>query len=1115
MNKMEKWSAITLIFGLVILLWGAFPTFAFPDVRVWEEPLVIPTYLVGKPDKFPLFYNGRAYQGAKGPIYPYPMLDKLTDQREDKTYKALYLENDYVKICVLPEIGGRIFSAQDKTNHYDFFYHQHVIKPALIGMLGAWISGGVEWNFPHHHRATAFMPVDYTLTENPDGSKTIWVGEVEIRHRTKWIIGLTLYPGRSYLEATVKLFNRTPLAQSILYWANVAVHATNDYQIIFPPSTEFATFHGKNQFSRWPVSTEVFNRVDYTKGVDVSWYKNHQAPTSFFAWNDGEDFSAGYDHGKKVGVVYVADHHIAPGKKFWTWGTGTQGQTWEKILSDSDGPYIELMVGAYSDNQPDYSWLQPYEVREVKQHWFPLREIQGVKKANLEAAIYLDTTPEGFIKMGVNTTAAHRGAKVVLLAGKKVLSEKTIDISPSVPYFEEIKHPPGVLKEDLRLALLSPSGERLISYTPVKPKGDPMPEPVNLPPVPEKIGTVDELYHTGLRLEQFHNPALEPSPYYEEALKRDPRNYVVNTALAILYCKWGMFARAEEGLNRALQRATKNYTRQKDGEACYYLGLALRAQHKYNEAYDAFSKTTWSQGWRAASYYQLAELSCLRGAYSQGFGFIDRSLYLNALSLRAQNLKAVLLRKIGKMDEAAEITAEIMSADPLNYWAANEQYLQSNEPGGTKKAADRLTDLKIKMRDDVQNYLELAVDYGNCGLWAEAIDVLSRLECQESDFPMVYYYLGFYLSKKGDEDKAIAYYKKASQMPSDYCFPFRWESMDVLKQALKKNPEDSKVFYYLGNLLFNHQPEEAIKRWEKSVALDNRFVLSLRNLGLAYARVKNDVSQAIECLERAQALAPSEARLYYELDVLYEDGGVSPDKRLALLAENHEIVRQRDDALSREISLLVQLGDYDRAIDLLENHHFHVWEGGGRIYNVFVDAHLLRGQKYFYSKDYANALNSFLKALEYPENLEVGKPVRGGGEPRVQYFVGLVYDGLGKREKAREHYEKAVEQERGWSELSFYQGMSYQRLGQKEDAERIFSGLMRFARERLEATADMDFFAKFGERQSAVSRRAQAHYLLGLGFLGQREKDKAEGEFRKALELNINHLWAKHYLATH
>lgn len=273
-------------------------------VKVWEESLIIPTYLTGEPERFPIFYSGRAYQGAKGPVYPYPMLDKLTDVRENKAYKALYLENDCIRICVLPEVGGRIFSALDKTNNYDFFYRQHVIKPALIGMLGAWISGGVEWNFPHHHRATSFMPVDYTLTENKDGSKTIWVRETEIRHRTKWAVGLTLHPDRSYIEATVRLFNRTPFVHSMLYWANVAVHASEDYQIIFPPSTEFAAFHGKNQFSHWPISTEVFNRVDYTRGVDVSWYKNHPARTSFFAWDCEEDFLAGYDHGKKAGVEF-------------------------------------------------------------------------------------------------------------------------------------------------------------------------------------------------------------------------------------------------------------------------------------------------------------------------------------------------------------------------------------------------------------------------------------------------------------------------------------------------------------------------------------------------------------------------------------------------------------------------------------------------------------------------------------------------------------------------------------------------------------------------------------------------------------------------------------------
>jgi len=943
MKVNERGGLLLLAIGLFILIGAAIPAEAGPDVRVWEEPRVIPTYIVGEPDRFPLFYNGRAYQGAKGPVYPYPMLDKLTDRRADRTYRALYLENDYVRICVLPEIGGRIFSAQDKTNGYDFFYRQHVIKPALIGMLGAWISGGVEWNFPHHHRATAFMPVDHTLTENPDGSKTIWVGEMERRHRTRWIIGLTLYPGRSYLEATVKLFNRTPLAHSMLYWANVAVHGSEDYQIIFPPSTEFATFHGKNQFSRWPISTEVFNRVDYSGGVDVSWYKNHSVPTSFFAWNCEEDFLAGYDHGKKAGVAYVADHHIAPGKKLWTWGTGTQGQMWEKILTETDGPYVELMVGAYSDNQPDYSWLQPYEVREVKQHWFPLREIGGVKAANLEAALYLEATPGGSIQMGVNTTALHRGAKVALTAGEKVLFEKTADISPEDPYSGDVELPAGLQEQDLRLSLFSPSGERLIAYSPVRRGKNPLPEPVEPPPAPEEIGTVDELYHTGLRLEQFHNPALEPYPYYEEALERDSRHYAANTALAILHCKRGEFARAEECLNRALDRATKNYTRPKDGEAYYYLGKALRAQHKYDEALDAFHRAAWSFGWRASSYYQLAELCCRKKKYEQALDFIRRAQSLNASSLRFMNLRAVLSRKTGRMDQARAVTEKIMTDDPLNFWAANEQLWLSREAGDAVEAEGLLNNLKRKMRDDVQNYLELAVDYGNCGLWGEAIDVLMRMESHGSEFPMVYYYLGFYCQKKGDEDQAAAYYRKASRMPPDYCFPFRWESQDVLQQALKKNPDDSEAFYYLGNLLFDHQPEEAIKNWERSAALDARCAVVHRNLGLAYARVKNDVARAIKSMERALMLAPAEPRLYYELDILYEAGNVSPEKRLALLEKNHETVEKRDDALSRQIGLLVQLGAYDKALHLLQAHHFHVWEGGGRIHHVYVDSHLMRG----------------------------------------------------------------------------------------------------------------------------------------------------------------------------
>ena len=358
-------------------------------VQMREETLVIPTYETGAPDKNPIFFGGRSYQGAKGPVYPYPLFDKLSDVRKDKSYRAVWLENEYVRFCVLPELGGRIFIGLDKTNKYDFFYRQHVIKPALIGMIGAWISGGVEWNIPHHHRASTFMPVDYKLVENPDGSKTVWLGEIELRHRMKWIVGLTLYPGKSYLEATVKLFNRTPLPHSMLYFSNVAVHANADYQVIFPPSTEFGTQHGKKEFVHWPIGRETYGGLD-RRGVDLSWWKNHPTPVSIFAWNYEDDFFGGYDHGRQAGVVHVADHHTVPGKKFFEFSNSEEGRMWDKVLTDQDGPYLELMAGSYSDNQPDYSWVQPYEVKVVKQYWYPIRQLGGIKNANLHAAVNLE-----------------------------------------------------------------------------------------------------------------------------------------------------------------------------------------------------------------------------------------------------------------------------------------------------------------------------------------------------------------------------------------------------------------------------------------------------------------------------------------------------------------------------------------------------------------------------------------------------------------------------------------------------------------------------------------------------------------------------------------------------
>ncbi|MBN1804672.1 MAG: DUF5107 domain-containing protein [Sedimentisphaerales bacterium] len=1100
-----------VILSITLIIFSTIPIQA-DTVKIYEEPLEIPTYQVGSPDPNPRFYTGRTYQGAQARVYPYPMQDVLTDNRRNKTYNAVYVENEYVQICVIPELGGRVFAALDKTNNYDFLYRQHVIKPALIGMLGAWISGGIEWCIPHHHRATTFMPVDYTLQENSDGSKTIWVGETELRHRMKWIIGTTVYPGKSYMEATMKIINRTPFVNSILCWANVAVHSNPDYQVIFPPSTEYATYHSKNQFSHWPISYEKYAGADYTEGVDVSWWKNHPSPVSFFAWNYKDDFFAGYDHGKQAGTVFVANHHIAPGKKLWEWGPGPSGQMWDKILTDTDGPYIEIMAGAYSDNQPDYSWIQPYEVKIIKKYWYPARQIKSVKNANIDAAVNLEVSEKNTAQIALNTTSAHKNAQVILTAKDRVLSRKRIDIAPDKPFSTEVILPDNISEKDLRVSLFTSNGKELITYKHVEKEGAPMPEPVKPPLEPEKIKTVEELYLTGLRLDQFHSAALEPYPYYEEALKRDPNNSQVNTELGILYLKRGMFEQAQEKLDTAIKRLSKNYTSPKTGQAYYYLGLALKFQGKYNDAYDALYKATWSYGYHTAAYYHLAEIDCIKNDFLTALKHIDYSLATNTWNTKALNLKSAILRQLKQFEDSAEASAKALEFDKLDFWAAYELYLAQKALGLKKESEETLNILKTKSRLDVQSFLEIAVDYSNCGMWDEAIECLSMLSDSNSEarrFPITNYYLGYLYQKKGDADKASKYYRMAEIMPPKHCFPFRMETIDVLNSAMKNNPSDALAPYYLGNLLYDHQPERAIEYWEKSRALNDNFSTVHRNLGQSYARMENDIPKAVASLEKAIECDKNDPRVFYELDLLYEDGGTPPEKRLKFLQDNHLTITKRDDALSREIALLVILQQYDKAIELLAGRNFHTWEGGGHIHNIYVDAHLLRGRKKLDNKKYREALDDFEAALEYPENLRVGRPKQDRRTCQTFFFIAQAHEALGNNQKAREYFEKSASVEVGRSEFGYYKGLALQKLAQEDKALKIFDDLIASAK----PGQSVEFFAKFGERQAHNIRAADTHYRLGLGYLGKGMKTEAKAAFEKALELNINHLWAGVHLS--
>jgi tetratricopeptide (TPR) repeat protein len=1085
---------------------------AAAPVRVWQEPLVIPTSLTGEPDRNPRFYDGSAYQGAQGRVYPYAMIDVLTDERKDVSYKAVYLENEYIKVCILPELGGRLFYALDKTNNYDFFFHAHVIKPAMVGVLGAWVGGGIEWNFPDHHRPTGFMPLDYTFRQNGDGSATVSVGELELRHRMRWTVELTLYPGKSYIEARLKLMNRTPFIQSFLCFANAGVLANADYQVFFPPGTEFVTQHAKSEFAHWPFSHELYGGIDYTKGVDVSWFKNHPDWGSMFAWNYEDDFFGGYDHGKEAGTVNVADHHVVTGRKFWTLSAGPRGDLWEHIMTDSDGSELELMTGAYSDNQPDYSWMQPYETKDVSMYWFPVRELGGIKYANVMGAANLELR-EKSIWLALNTVAAHDNATVRLYSRGQVAFEQKIQIGPDRPFHREIPRPAGVQAEDLKLVLVSKSGEELIAYAPPKPKNSPMPETVAPPPPPREIKTVEELYLAGLRLQQFYNPAIDPYPYYEEALRRDPGNYQVNVALGIAYFKRGMFDQAEKCLRAAIQRVTHDYTSPRDGEALYYLGLLLKSKGKLDEAYSMLYKATWSYAFNTAAYTQLAELACVRGDHATALAQINRAIATNDWSGAALGLKASILRKLGRFAESAQLTKTVLDHDPLDFRAGYEHYLATALAGSNQEAASAQRELRTRMRDGVQSYLELAIDYGNSGFYDDASAVLRGLIEQEKHeavvSPMVYYYLGYYAGLKGDTTQELGYYAKASKAAADYCFPFRLESIPVLQRAAEINPADARAFYYLGDLLYDLQPAAALEAWEKSRALDSSFAPVHRNLAVAYEDVSQDIPKAIASMEKAVSRDENDPRYYYELDVLYEKGGIFPEKRLAMLEKHRATIEKRDDAFSRLPLLYVQTGKYDAALAILKTRHFHNAEGSSGMQNTFVDAHLLRGLQAFSQKQYSKALEDYQAALEFPANLENAWPYGGGRTCEIFYYIGTAYEGLGEVSKAREFFQKSAGagQESAWSNQRYYQGMALIKLREETKARALFSGLFKFA--AGEADAGVAYFSKFGEKVPMNVRRSRDHYLMGLAWLGEGEKEKAKSELREAIDLDLNNAWGR------
>jgi tetratricopeptide (TPR) repeat protein len=1114
------------------------------NVHVVCKTVVLPTYLPAAPDKNPMFLEKRVYQGSSGKVYPLPFTDRIAEKPVARKWKAVWIENEFLRAMVLPELGGRIHVLQDKTNGYDLIYNQQVIKPALVGLAGPWISGGIEFNWPQHHRPATFLPVDFDIEDHIDGSKTIWCSGHDPMSRMNGTHGVCLHPGKAYLELKVRAYNRTPYVQTFLWWANVATRVHEAYQSFFPPDVYYVADHARRSMSEYPLAQGFYYGVNYGErgrnGIpqseipgqfppphcnsssavnrsipnyapnDLSFYANIPVPTSYMCMGSKEDFFGGYDYAAGAGIVHIANHHISPGKKQWTWGNHEFGYAWDRNLTEKDkksefGPYIEIMSGVYTDNQPDFSFLQPGETKTWSQYWYPIQKIGAASHANLEAAISLGQSPGGSqksptISLGVSVTRKFLKAKITLSAKGKKLFSKRQDLAPGKPFAKQVKLPRGFTAQDAHLLVTESTGASVISFAPKPRVRADVPPPATEPPAPGAISSADELFITGLHLDQYRHATRCPALYWREALRRDPLDSRCNNAMGLWHLKRGEFAAAEKHFRAAIQRLTRRNANPYDGEAYYNLGLCLRFLNRDNEAYDAFYKACWNQAWMAAGYHALAEIDCCRKDWATALKHLDSSLRFNTDNLRACNLKARVLKELGRFAEQKGVLNDTLALAPLDACA---QFLRGQFPSA-----------------DLQTALDIAHDFARAGFYLDAFLALARsLEFFEQNEmgrpgqskhalptqslgakPMVLYTIGWILEKQGDQKAAHHNFRTASKLPPDYCFPSRLEEIAVLESAMRAYPHDTQAPYYLGNLFYDRRRHaEAIALWEKSAKLNPRFSTVWRNLGIGHFNISNNPAKARAAYERAFNANPSDARLLFERDQLWKRLGETPQKRLRELEKHRKLVQQRDDLSVEFGSLLNQTGRCTEALQLLAGRNFQPWEGGeGGPLGLHVRTHLALGREALARRDYRHAVELFREALKSPLNLGEAKHLLAN-QSDIHYWLGAALHGNGEAARAHSHWLAAASfkgdfQEmsvRAFSEMTYYSALSWRKLGQDSKATKLLRQLLNYALKLQKAKAKIDYFATslptmllFDDdlqfRQETTSLFLQAQAWLGL-----------------------------------
>lgn len=1076
MKKARKTIRLSLL-GALFCLFQIIPLcFADTEVRCYEGIVEVPTYeFTGRETQPPLFQNSTV--GGKYPFPPY-IRPLKSDGPNPRKYKAVFLENQYLKLTYLPEFGGRFYSLYDKVAGRELFYENDVIKPAGYNAKSSFALFGIELTGPYDTHALTLYGEPFWFHKaisHEDGSMSLVLGNIDPVYRMKVNFSGRLYPGIAALQVSVSCYNSRQSQQPYMFWVSGSMRSFEKTRFIYPMTRTIG--HTTSEVADWP----------FYGDVDYSWDRNNKHMLGVFGIDIYDNFQGAYHHDQDYGVFRFADRRVVQGMKMWTFGYSERATNLERAYTDNGGPYIEVQSGRHVWDG-HYEWLAPHKWEGWSEWWFPVSGIGGLTTTSRDVALKLEVSDDpSEVRLGLSSNGVFPGASVRVSSRLGLLLDIETDLRPGTPFRRNIKTDPG--QRELRVTVTDSAGRELLSYmhpdqNPGRVEYTPFTRALEDPRKPIEEMTVEELVLEAVFLLKQMNMSSGMA-LLKRAIDLDPSNADARFLLGVRAYEEGHFGEAVDHLERAINRDP--YLE----EAYYYLSLCQNRLEAFEKAERYLYFISPGSSYYANREYSLAQIALSRGDDDVAADHLRGAIGADGRHLSARFQLSLLYREKGQPDKALEQIGRIEELDPTNRLIAAEKYFLTGgeEPG---------RELLRLMGGQSQEALEVSWNYARIARWREAVEILRMAETGNSDpwgTPSVFYYtMAYFLGKLGDSDEVLDYLGEARSAAGNVDrFPFREETERPLLQAIAEDPKDPVAHFYLGCLLYHSgRSVEATAHWEKAAALDPQDFRSLRALGLAYAELGDDVERSSEKLERAIQVDPTHVRTFNDLSTIYARAGRF-DRQVDLLTRALERSPGDDNLVEGLIAANLIMGDYNQAEEWIRNHRFQPRHRTYHLRDKFRFLRYGQGTRAFNRGDYQEALEQFRTALTPPVSLGMDD-FQFESTPRVSYYIGRALESLGQREEAKEAYEKGLfgleylsGDRDSWNSENFHMVLSLERLDRKEEALKLVEQFEAFAESQLEGRNPR--------------YRSEARYLLGLVKKYQRRIDEAGELLKEALQI--------------